>query len=209
MNSSRNKSTASQRSALCLVCSAILILPSTAAFAQQQALQIDPARTSIKFTVSDVLHTVHGTFQLKRGALALDPVSGKISGEVVVDATSGNSGSGMRDRKMSKEVLESSRYQEIAFRPDKVEGTVVSEGKSSVKVHGIFNIHGTDHELAVPAEVEMSPDHWTANIHFTIPYVTWGMKNPSTLFLRVNDSVDIDLTAAGSTAKSAIAKSAQ
>ena len=50
----------------------------------------------------------------------------------------------------------------------------------------------------VPAEVEMSADHWTAAVHFTVPYAKWGMKNPSTLFLKVNDSVEIDLVAAGS-----------
>ena len=51
---------------------------------------------------------------------------------------------GMRDRKMHKEVLESERYPEISFRPDRVEGPVASQGKSSVKVHGMFRIHGVD-----------------------------------------------------------------
>jgi len=31
-----------------------------------------------------------------------------------------------------------------------------------------------------------------------VPYAKWGMKNPSTLFLKVSESVDIDLSAAGS-----------
>jgi polyisoprenoid-binding protein YceI len=165
---------------------------------QNSALQLDSTQTSVKFTLGDVLHTVHGTFQLKHGALQLDPASGKLSGEIVVDATSGESGSGMRDRKMHKEVLESERYPEIAFRPDKIEGAVARQGKSSVKVHGMFTIHGVDREITVPADVEMSADHWTAAVHFTVPYAKWGMRNPSTLFLRVNDSVEIDLMAAGS-----------
>lgn len=177
--------------------------------AQDTAFQLDPAQTSVKFTLGDVLHTVHGTFHLKRGLLDFEPASGKISGEIVVDARSGESGSGARDRKMHKEVLESDRYPEIAFRPDRVEGAVASQGKSSVQVHGIFNIHGVDREITVPAVVEMSAAHWTATVHFTVPYQNWGMKNPSTLFLRVNDSVDIDLTVAGSVVKSAVANVAQ
>ena len=152
----------------------------------------------MNFTLADVLHTVHGTFKLKRGALQFDPASGKLAGEIVVDAASGDSGSGMRDRKMHREVLESARYPEIAFHPDRVEGTVASQGKSSVLVHGIFRIHGTDREITVPAQVETSADHWTATVHFTIPYEKWGMKNPSNLFLKVSDSVQIDLIAAGS-----------
>lgn len=165
--------------------------------AQAVAFQLDPQHTAVSFTLSDALHTVRGTFHLKPGSLRLDPASGKLAGEIVVDAKSGESGSGMRDRKMHREVLESERYPEIAFRPDRVEGTVSLQGKSAVGVHGVFSIHGSDHELTVPAEVEMSSDHWAATLHFAVPYVNWGMKNPSNLFLRVSESVDIDLTAAG------------
>jgi polyisoprenoid-binding protein YceI len=173
-----------------------LVLPSGA---QEREFQLDPAETSVKFTLGDVLHTVHGTFKLKHGDLLIEP-AGKASGEIVVDAKSGDSGSGMRDHKMNKEVIESERYPEITFRPDRVEGAVASSGRSTVTVHGIFGIHGVDHEITVPAEVDMSTDHWTASVHFTVPYQKWGMKNPSTLFLRVNDSVEIDLVATGSVA---------
>jgi polyisoprenoid-binding protein YceI len=181
---------------------AFLSLTIFSAAAQPSNLQLDPAHTSVKFTLGDVLHTVHGTFQLKHGALQFDPSSGKVSGEIVVDAKSGESGSGMRDRKMHREVLESEKYSEISFRPDRVEGAVASTGKFSVNVHGMFGIHGVDREITVPAEVEMAADHWTATVHFTVPYEKWGMKNPSTLFLRVNDSVEIDLTTAGSVVQS-------
>jgi polyisoprenoid-binding protein YceI len=185
------------------VLAAIVLLAGavTVATAQDTAFQLDPGQTSVNFTLSDALHTVRGTFKLKRGALHFDPGSGKIAGEIVVDAASGDSGNGMRDRKMNKEILESARYPEIAFRPDRIEGPVASQGKSSVMVHGIFSIHGTDREITVPAQVETSPDHWTATVHFTVPYEKWGMRNPSTLFLKVSDSVQIDLIATGSIAR--------
>jgi polyisoprenoid-binding protein YceI len=183
------------------VLAAMLAGAFTVAAAQEAAFQLDRAQTSVNFTLADVLHTVRGSFKLKRGALQIDPGSGKITGEIVVDAATGDSGNSMRDRKMHKEVLESARYPEIAFRPERIEGTVASPGKSSVMVHGIFSIHGTDREITVPAQVETSADHWTATVHFTVPYEKWGMKNPSTLFLKVSDSVQIDLIAAGSIAR--------
>jgi polyisoprenoid-binding protein YceI len=182
---------------LCVVLSAFLAVAGVTAAAQNLAFQLDPQHTTINYTLGDVLHTVRGTFRLKQGSLRLDPASGKLTGEIVVDAKSGESGSGMRDRKMHREVLESERYPEIVFRPDRVDGTVSLAGKSSVHVHGVFSIHGSDHELTVPAEVEVSSDRWSVALHFTVPYANWGMKNPSTLFLRVSESVDIDLTAAG------------
>jgi polyisoprenoid-binding protein YceI len=190
-----------------LAVSTLLVACAASSTAQDKALQLDPAQTNVKFTVGDVLHTVRGTFRLKRGSLEFEPTTGKISGEIVVDTQSGDSGSGARDRKMHKEILESNRYPDITFRPDRVEGTVANPGKSTVKVHGVFNIHGVDHEITVPADVELSEDRWAAEVHFTVPYEKWGMKNPSTLFLRVNDYVDIDLTAAGNVVKPAIANS--
>ncbi len=176
---------------------AFLAVANIASAAQGVAFQLDPQHTTINYTLGDALHTVHGTFRLKRGSLRLDAGSGKLAGEVIVDAKSGDSGSGMRDHKMHREILESDRYPEIAFRPDRVDGAVALQGKSSVRVHGIFTIHGSDHELTVPAEIEMFPDHWTATLHFAVPYASWGMKNPSTFFLRVSESVDIDLTTGG------------
>lgn len=172
------------------------------AVAQDTAFKVDPAQSAVTYTLGDVLHTVRGTFKVKHGELQMG-AAGKLTGEIVVDATSGESGSGTRDRKMHKEVLESARYPEITFRPDRVEGTIAPQGKSSVKVHGMFGIHGADREIMVPAQVEISPDHWTAAVHFTVPYEKWGMKNPSNLFLKVNDSVEIDLTATGSVVKRA------
>lgn len=186
---------------------ALLLGCAFAAVAQDTDFQLDPAQSSVKFTLGDVLHTVHGTFKVKQGALEMEP-TGKMTGQIVVDATSGDSGSSMRDRKMHKEVLESAKYPEISFRPERVDGNVPRQGKSSLMVHGLFSIHGQDREITVPAQIETSGEHWTANVHFSIPYEKWGMKNPSTLFLRVSDTVDIDLLAAGSIVKST-AKSSQ
>ena len=180
---------------------ALAALAAVPAPAQQAEFKLDPAKSSVKFTLDAALHTVHGTFQIKPGALQFDPVSGQISGEILVDARSGASGSGMRDRKMHKDVLESETYPDISFRPSRVEGAVAHQGKSAVKVTGMFRIHGVDREITVPAEVELLPESWTAMAHFTIPYAKWGMKNPSTLFLRVNDSVEIDLAASGTVAE--------
>lgn len=173
-----------------------LLCATASSSAQEREFQVDPSQSAVKFTLGDVLHTVHGTFRVKGGDLQIDP-TGRTSGQIVVDARSGDSGSGMRDRKMHKEVLESDRYSEIVFRPDRIEGAVPGPGISSVQVHGVFSIHGVDREITVPAQVNVDADHWNATVHFTVPYQKWGMKNPSTLFLRVNDSVEIDLLAAG------------
>jgi polyisoprenoid-binding protein YceI len=160
-------------------------------------LHFSPAETRIAFTIGDSLHTIHGSFQLKNGEVTFDPNSGAIHGLIVVDATSGQSGSRIRDRRMHREILQTDRYPEISFRPDRVEGKIPASGSASVQVHGVFSIHGGEHEITLPARVQASPDHWILDLHFTIPYVKWGIKNPSTFLLRVSESVEIDVHATG------------
>jgi len=180
-----------------------LILAAIGSLAQtaEVTLEFVPARTTVGFTLGDTLHTVHGGFDLKRGRVNYNPSSGDVSGEIVLDATSGHSGNGMRDKKMHKEILESEKYPDIVFRPDRVEGKVLPEGASTVQVHGIFSIHGSDHEMTVPVQVEMAPDHRTTTAHFVVPYTKWGIKNPSTFILRVSESVEIDVHASGQNPK--------
>jgi len=180
---------------------ALMTVASVSALSQQIDLKLDPAKTVVTFSLGASLHTVHGTFQVKPGALQFDTASGQIAGEILVDAKSGVTGNGMRDRKMHKDVLESERYREISFLPDRIDGAVARQGKSSVNVHGMFRIHGVAREITVPAQVEMAAELWSAIVHFTVPYAKWGMKNPSTLFLRVNDSVEIELAVSGTVAE--------
>ncbi len=154
---------------------------------------IDPARTKVEFTLADVLHTVHGTFQLTRGTLRFDPATGAVSGELVVDARSGDSGSKARDKRMHANILESEKYPQIAFRPDRIEGKLAPEGKSQVQLHGMFSIHGAEHEVSVPAVVDAAGSQYNVTAAFAVPYVKWGMKNPSNLILRVGDTVEISV----------------
>lgn len=167
------------------------VLCAAALCAQTIRLDFDPAQTKVEYQVSSTLHTVHGTFQLKHGAIQFEPATGKASGEMVVDAASGSSGTAARDRKMHKEVLESARYPEIVFRPDRVDGKVAAEGASQVQLHGMFSIHGADHEITVPVDVKVANGEYAATAHFVVPYIRWGMKNPSTFVLRVSDKVEI------------------
>ncbi len=165
--------------------------------AQQENVQLDPSKTRIEFTLGDVLHTVHGSFRLKNGNLHFDPATGAVDGALIVDATSGDSGSHSRDKKMNKEVLESAKYPEITFLPQKFTGHVNPQGASQVAVSGIFRIHGADHPVTLIMPVRISGNELTATTHFEIPYEQWGMKNPSTFVLRVSNKVVIDLTAVG------------
>ena len=177
---------------------ALLVLASARhAPAQETVLELDPAQTQIGFTLGDVFHTVHGTFKLKQGTINFNTATGRASGLVVVDATSGDSSSHARDHKMHKDVLQSDEYPEITFAPQQVQGQVLPAGDFKVKVLGMFTMHGESHPLTLIVQANATGEQLTANVTFSVPYVNWGLKNPSTLFLRVNNTVDIAIQAVG------------
>lgn len=165
--------------------------------ANQIVLTLDPAQSKVHWTLGSTLHTVHGTFRLKRGTLHVESENGKASGEIVADATSGESGNDSRDKKMHKEILESARYTEVVFRPDRVEGKVPTQGSTTVQLHGTFSLHGSEHELTVPVQAELATDHWKGTAKFSVPYIQWGLKSPNNFFLKADPSVNIDLQLTG------------
>ena len=165
--------------------------------AQELSVQLDPAKTNIAFTLADVLHTVHGTFQLKSGTVHFNPATGAASGLVVVDVTSGDTGNKSRDKKMHKEILESTKYPDATFTPDKVSGQFNPQGASTLEVSGIFRLHGADHPVTLTFPVQVNGNAIAMSTHMVIPYVRWGLKNPSTFILRVSDKLELDIKTAG------------
>jgi len=181
--------------ALCAMLAGTVFVP--ASHAQESVVQLDPAHTTVEFTLGDVLHTVHGTFTLKSSAIRFDPATGKASGEIIVDAISGDSGNGSRDRKMHRDILESAKFAEIIFRPKQIKGSLAPQGSSRIDVLGEFQLHGEDHKFSLPVDIQISGQKLELTTHFLVPYVQWGLKNPSTFILRVSDKVTIDIHAAG------------
>jgi polyisoprenoid-binding protein YceI len=179
---------------------ALVVLIGQLAQAQNRGMRVvlDPAQTEIRWKLSG-LHSVHGTFKLKSGEFLFNPKTGLAEGEILVDATTGESGNAARDKRMQDEVLESNRYPAIFYHPTEIKGPFkAGEGMQVLTGEGTFNIHGADHPLELPLKVQISADTVTATTRFTVPYVEWGMKNPSRFLLRVGKQVEIEVSAKGS-----------
>jgi polyisoprenoid-binding protein YceI len=160
-------------------------------------LNLDPAQSKLNWTLGTTLHTVHGTFALKSGILRFNPASGGAGGEFIAYATSGESGNDSRDKKMHSEILESSRYPDIIFRPTKIDGKVALAGKSDVQLQGKILLHGGEHELMVPVQAELNGNHWKGTAKFSVPYIQWGLKSPNTFLLKADPTVQIELELSG------------
>jgi len=163
----------------------------------QETISLDPAHSEVHFTLGDVLHVVHGTFNLQNGEIQFFPATGKAAGSIVVDAASGLSGNSTRDHRMTNDELKVSEYKTVTFAPTQVTGTFNPSGDSTLTVRGLFTLLGTAHPIDVPMKVNVSGDQLHATGSFSVPYVQWGVKDPSTLMLRVNKEVQIDLSLNG------------
>lgn len=171
--------------------------PANQAPAKKITIELDPAQTEIHWTLGAALHTVHGTFRLKGGTIVFDPQSGVAQGEIVVCLETGDSGSRARDSRMQEEVLESAMYPQAVFRPEKVIGAIQPGAIQNVTVEGTFRIHGVDHPLKLNLQVQINGQTAIAATRFAVPYVQWGMRDPSTFVLRVDKEVNVELTAKG------------
>ena len=177
---------------------ALPLFCATLAFAQHQTLTLNPDASSVKFLLASNHDPTNGTFHVSKGTVDFDRSSPKMSGLIVVDASSGNTSNSSRDKKMTAQVLEAAKFAEVTFAPQTYEGTLAPTGDSTLQVTGVFTLHGTPHNITVPMQIHIDGATCTAKTHFTVPYVDWGLKDPSIFILKVAKQVDIDLSLAGS-----------
>jgi polyisoprenoid-binding protein YceI len=173
------------------------------AWAAEQTLCLDPAGSRVSFHLDATLHAAEGTLALERGEIRFDLESGAAAGEIVIDATSANTDNDGRDKKLHREVLESATYPEVVFRPTSVKANVDDRGTGTVTLTGVVAIHGGEHEVQVTATVSRDSDRIRAEGMLSVPYVAWGMHDPSVFVLRVAKVVEVSFTITGKLAAGA------
>ncbi len=188
---------AASRLSRALLAAALAAAGAAALSAAERQVDLDPAASKIAFTLGATLHTVRGSARPESGWVAFDPATGRMDGEIVVDARSAETGNRKRDRDMHEKVLESEDHPRFVFRPQSFEGELAAAGASRVTVRGRLEIHGGEHPLAVPAEVTVEGSRVGVVATFEVPYVEWGMRDPSKLFLRVAKSVEVAVELGG------------
>lgn len=190
------------RSIALLAASALPFLLADAALAQSEIYQLDPASSQVHFALPDALHAVDGVFHVQSGSLQFDRGDGAMSGAVVVSADSGDSGNKTRDKKMTDDQLKAATYSTVTFTPRHYTGALAMTGDSTITVVGVFTLLGKPHDLSVPMKVSIAGSQCTATGSFDVPYVQWGVKDPSNFLLRVGKSVTINLVLKGSLSES-------
>ena len=176
---------------------AFLLLAASPVLAQRQTFTIDPNASDVKMTLKTTHEIVDGTFHVDSGSIGFDRKVSSISGTVVVAAGSGKTGNDSRDKKMNKDILKVQQYSTVIFTPKSYIGNIALSGDSTIQVEGAITLLGTPHDITVPMRVHIDGAGCTAKTHFMIPYVQWGLKNPSFLIWKANNDVAIDLALVG------------
>jgi polyisoprenoid-binding protein YceI len=157
-------------------------------------LDLNPAKTTITYSLEGWPHHTQGTFALRHGVIRIEPSTGKMDGTITVDAASGNSGHSVRDERMKSSVLEASRFPEISFVPRQVVSHGNLQGEFPVTVRGLMLLHGAQHDFKIDALVKRKGNRVTIRCNFVIPYVEWGLEDPSILMFKVSKEVHVDVT---------------
>jgi hypothetical protein len=91
----------------------------------------------------------------------------------------------------------SNAHEPVSFAPKTYAGKIVPSGDSTIQVSGVFTLLGTPHDLTIPMQIHIDESKATARAQFVVPYVQWGLKNPSFLIWKADYDVAIDLNLAG------------
>jgi polyisoprenoid-binding protein YceI len=180
---------------------ALIVTLAPALSAQRQTLVVNPDASEVKITLKTTHEVVNGTFHVQSGSIEFDPSAAKLSGSVVVLAGSGKTGNDTRDKRMNKEILLVEQHSTVSFEPKSYTGTLAPSGDSTIQVSGIFTLLGTPHEITVPMNIRLEGSSATAKAHFVVPFIQWGLKDPSILFWKVDKEVAIDLSLSGRVSK--------
>jgi polyisoprenoid-binding protein YceI len=179
---------------------ALAVLLGPAALAQHQTFAVNPEASEVKMKLNTTHEVVNGTFHVQSGSINFDRTASHISGIVIVAAGSGKTGNDSRDKKMDKNILKVDLFATVSFAPKSYSGTVAASGDSTIQVSGVFTLLGTDHDLTIPMQIYIDGSKATAKGQFVVPYVRWGLKNPSFLIWKAENDVAIDLTLVGNIA---------
>jgi polyisoprenoid-binding protein YceI len=168
------------------------------ACAVERTVTLDPQSTEVTFLLGATGHDVHGILHLRQGVIRFDTDADTASGEVSIDARLTETGNKKRDKTLHVKVLESAAHPLLVFHPRSIRGDLAPDGRSEVELVGTVTLVGHEHPLAVPATIDVDGDTVTATAAFSVPFVEWGLHDPSTFILKVAKQVAVSVNAHGS-----------
>jgi polyisoprenoid-binding protein YceI len=165
--------------------------------AQRSTFAISPDSSEVRMRLNTTHEVVNGTFRIASGTVSFDPTDPHLSGLIVVKADSGETGNNSRDKKMKRDILKVDEFTTVLFAPKSYTGAIASPGDSNLQVSGVFTLLGKAHDVTVPMKLHIEGSSMTAKGSLVVPYVDWGLKDPSFFLWKADHTVTIELNLVG------------
>jgi methyltransferase len=174
----------------------------TAARGEAATLAIDPARSTLEFTVSRPGEAIEGKAPSFSGEVALDPARPAEGSSVALRVLAAHmaTGNGMRDRKMRSAHLDTDSFPEITFRSTVI--TLENPGESPAAglrpaetrrawVEGTLALHGAKRAIRFPAAIQYDDGTFTAEGGLTLKLTDYAIPIPRFLWIVLDDEVKV------------------
>lgn len=173
-----------------------VMLPSSV-FSQHENFTVNPDASEVKMTLNTTHEVVYGIFHIQSGSVEFNRSAPKMSGLIVVLPGTGKTGNNNRDKKMRNDILKVDEFTTVTFAPKSYAGTITLSGDSAIHVSGVFTLLGTPHDLTIPMQIHLDGSKAVTKAHFIVPYIQWGLTDPSFMFWKAEHDVAIDLNLVG------------
>ncbi len=170
---------------------AIAIVAANAPAVAPKAYRVDPARSSVGFDLDATAHTVRGSTGDVAGRIVATPADDgalALSGEIVVEAASLDTGNARRDRKMREESLATADHPRIVLRPERLAPT--GPDSPAWELRGSLEVRGVSRPVATRVEIRPADGALLVTARFPVALADHGVPDPSFLFLRVAKSAN-------------------
>jgi polyisoprenoid-binding protein YceI len=191
-----------RRRSLALGAAVAVLLAAAPARAKTLHLRIDPVTTQIVATAEQPLQrlngNVSGSFQIITGKIDGDPADPAGTGhvDIVINATTYESGNTHRNNKVLEDVLETRFYPVIKFVSTRLEDLKWDAPgvMGSATVVGNLMLHGVTREIRVPISATLSSDGtFTADGEFQFDCTDFGITPPRGFLLPLRAGKIVDL----------------
>lgn len=161
---------------------AVVLLATTVS---AQTYRIDPARSTITYSMDHPAHKWSGTSHRVSGTLVVE--GGRVvRGQASAPVTSFDSGNRSRDSNMASDT-EAYIYPNVTFQAASV--SAPSNGRATVR--GTLTFHGVARTVSVPVQVSVSDQQVRLQGEFDVTLTEFGIERPSLMMVRTRDWIGL------------------
>ena len=166
--------------------------------AEPMRFELDTERSEVRVVLGATLHTVEGVVPVGPATFVWDADEGSASGRVVIEAGALDTGIDARNEKMHERVLRSAEFPEIIFEATGFDLRQDGEQEMRFVLEGRLTVLGTRHAVELETHARRRGDgSWKARANVDVPYVEWGLEDPSLPLFSVDKYVIVEVKAVG------------